>query len=111
MATLTKTYMETRTEHTQATWKEKYNAFIKQLSFSYFGFISFTISISAILGGGVVKFSLENNAPFWQFVVGMILSLINIVVAVAQFPVKWVFTVFAITTLVNIGLVLFSFIF
>lgn len=81
---------------------------MKQLDFSYFAFISFVIAISACLGGGLVKFSLEYNSVLWQFILGMCLSLINIVACVAQFPVKWVFNIFVGTTIANGILILIS---
>lgn len=81
---------------------------MKELEFSYFAFISFVIAFSACLGGGLVKFSLEYNSALWQFILGMCLSLLNIIACVAQFPVKWVFTIFVATTLANISLILIS---
>lgn len=78
------------------------------LDFSYFAFISFVITISACLGGGLVRFSLQYNSALWQFVMGMCLSLVNIIACVAQFPVRWVFAIFAVTTLANISLILIS---
>lgn len=81
---------------------------MKALDFSYFAFISFVIAFSACLGGGLVKFSLEYNSSYWQFALGMCLSLLNIISSVAQFPVKWVFNIFVITTLANICLILVS---
>ncbi len=81
---------------------------MKELDFSYFAFISFVIAISACLGGGLVKFSLEYNSVLWQFILGMCLSLANIVACVAQLPVRWVFTIFVVTTLGNISLILIS---
>lgn len=81
---------------------------MKVLNFSYFAFISFCIAVSACLGGVVVKFCLQYNSVLWQFILGMCLSLLNIIACVAQFPVKWVFNIFMITTLANITLILVS---
>lgn len=88
--------------------REKYKHLMKELDFSYFAFTSFCIAISACLGGGLVKFSLQYNSAYWQFALGMCLSLLNIVACVAQFPVRWIFTIFAVTTLANISLILVS---
>lgn len=81
---------------------------MKALNFSYFAFTSFCIAVSACLGGVVVKFCLQYNSVLWQFILGMCLSLLNIIACVAQFPVKWVFSIFVITTLANITLILVS---
>jgi hypothetical protein len=110
MPTLTKTYTEqtgTMTTKLQAI-RIKYNKLMKELDFSYFAFISFVIAFSACLGGGLVKFSLQYNSAYWQFSLGMCLSLVNIVACVAQFPVKWVFNIFVVTTLANVVLILVS---
>ena len=86
MTTLTKTYREASISTTKWTHvKQTDNRLMKQLDFSYFGFISFVIAISACLGGVVVKFGLEYNSVLWQFVLGMCLSLVNIVACVGQF--------------------------
>lgn len=110
MATLTKTY--TAPAGTRATKfqmiREKYKRLMKALDFSYFAFISFVITFSACLGGGLVRFSLEYNSAYWQFALGMCLSLVNIVACVAQLPVKWIFNLFVLTSLANIVLILVS---
>jgi hypothetical protein len=108
MATLIKTYSAPVGSKKQALLKQRYNRLMTQLNFGYFGFISLVIAISACLGGVVVKFSLEYNSVLWQFVLGMCLSLANIVACVAQVPVRWVFAVFVTTTLANISLILIS---
>ncbi|MES2131640.1 MAG: hypothetical protein V4506_04775 [Bacteroidota bacterium] len=108
MSALTKTYSQNSLSLKLALLKSKYNHLMKQLNFSYFPFISFCIAISACLGGVSVKFSLQYDTGLWQFVLGMCLSLINIVACVAQFPVKWVFNVFIASTLLNIALILTS---
>lgn len=109
MSTLTKPYTATVISTTKfQALRLKYNHLLKALDFSYFAFISFVIAFSACLGGGLVKFSLEYNSVLWQFILGMCLSLANIVVCVAQFPVKWIFNIFVVTTLANISLILVS---
>lgn len=85
-----------------------YERLIQQLDFSYFAFISFCIAFSACLGGGLVKFSLEYNTVLWQFVLGMCLSLVNIIACVAQFPTRWIFGIFVSSTLANTVLILIS---
>jgi hypothetical protein len=88
--------------------REKYRHLMEELEFSYFAFISFVIAFSACLGGGLVRFSLQYNSAYWQFSLGMCLSLLNIIACVAQFPVRWIFTIFIVTTLANISLILIS---
>ena len=109
MSILTKTSAPLTEVIKTAAFKEKYTVLMKQLDFSYFAFISFCIPVSACLGGALVKFSLENNSVLWQFILGAFLSIMNIVVCVSQFPVKWVFNVFISSTVVNISLILISF--
>ncbi len=106
MTTLSKTYSQKHTVIKLHSFKWKYNELIKQLEFSYFAFISFSIAVSAILGGIVVMFSLEYHVAFWEFIFGMVLSLSNLVMALAQFPVKWVFNVFVATAFINICLII-----
>lgn len=110
MAVLTKTYLAHTMKATGRLHllRQKYELLMKQLDFSYFAFISFCIAFSACLGGGLVKFSLQYNSSFWQFVLGMCLSLVNIVACVAQFPVRWIFGIFVTTSIANISLILIS---
>lgn len=109
MSTLTKPYTAGVLHTTKFNaLRLKYNTLMKDLDFNYFAFISFVIPFSACLGGGLVKFSLEYNSVLWQFILGMCLSLLNIIACVAQFPVKWVFNIFVGTTLANISLILIS---
>lgn len=108
MSTYAKTYSHNSLSFKFALLKSRYNHLMKQLDFSYFAFVSFCIAISACLGGVSVKFSLQYDTGLWQFVLGMCLSLINIVACVAQFPVKWVFNIFMASTFLNITLILTS---
>lgn len=109
MTTLTKTYDHTYTNSKLMLLKQKYRSLLQALNFSYFAFLSFTIIISAIIGSGVVRFCLEHNTVWWQFVTGMVLSILNIVVALAQFPVKWILNIFLITNFINGCLIISSF--
>lgn len=110
MATLSKTYPEqaVKTMNRFLLLRQKYNLIMKQLDFSYFAFTSFVIAFSACLGGVLVKFSLQYSSSYWQFVLGMCLSLANIVACVAQFSARWIFNIFITTSLANIILILFS---
>lgn len=110
MPALTKTYSAETIKTTSRihVLRQKYDRLMEQLDFSYFAFISFCIAISACLGGGLVKFSLEYNSVLWQFILGMCLSLANIVACVAQLPVRWIFGIFVTTTIANIALILIS---
>lgn len=88
--------------------RRKYERLMQQLDFGYFAFISFCIAFSACLGGGLVRFSLQYNSALWQFILGMCLSLVNIIACVALLPVRWIFFIFLVSTFANVALILIS---
>jgi len=109
MATFTNTHTGLN-KSAKPTWlRKKYDFLIKKLEFSYFAFIAFTITVSAIIGAGVVRFCLEHNVVWWQFLCGMAFALSNIVIGVCQLPVKWILNTFLVTNLINGALIISSF--
>lgn len=86
--------------------RERYRKLLDWLEFSYFALISFTITLGSIFGGAMLMFTFEYNAPLWEPITGMILSLANNVVAIAQGPVKWILPLFVLTILANGVLIL-----
>ena len=67
-----------------------YDRWIETLKFSHFGIISMTILVGSILGGIASMYVFQNDAPFWQFVVGLYCTMANLVASIAQAPTKWV---------------------
>lgn len=84
----------------------RYDKLIEDLKFSYFGLISMTILIGSIVGGIATMYVFENGAPFWQFVIGLAVSMANLVTAISQAPTKWVINLFALSVIVNTILVI-----
>jgi hypothetical protein len=46
-------------------------------------------------------FVFMNGAPFWQFVLGLSISMANLIASIAQAPTRWVFYIFITSLLVN----------
>lgn len=84
----------------------RYDKLIEDFKFSYFGLISMTILIGSIVGGIATMYVFENGAPFWQFVIGLAVSMANLVAAISQAPTKWVINLFALSVIVNTILVI-----
>src|ERR1700749_3096791 len=103
MSTLTKTYTNQNTGSIGLI--ERYNNFLANLQFSYFGLISMTILIGSIIGGIAAMYIFENNAPMWQFIFCIGFSTMNNAFAISQAPIKWVFNTFVLTVLVNVLLI------
>lgn len=105
MATLTKTYSHSgalqRTEGLSA-----YDRLIENLKFSHFAVISMSILIGSCLGGIAAMYVFMSGAPFWQFLIGLAVSMANLVACIAQAPTKWVVNFFLLSVLVNSILVL-----
>lgn len=103
MATITKPYSESLTS---SKTQNGYEAFLKKLNFNYFGLISMTITIGSIIGGIAAMSVLENDGPIWELAICMAMAMSNNVAAIGQAPIKWLFNTFAITTVINILLIL-----
>lgn len=86
--------------------KSKYDLFIENLNFSYFGLISMTILAGSIIGGIAAALILGNNAPIWELGLCAAVSMANNTAAIGQAPTKWVFNLFVLSILVNALLIL-----
>lgn len=104
MATITKTINQSQA--TDLSSGSRYDKFIEGLKFSHFGLISMTILIGSIVGGIAAMYVFENGAPFWQFILGLAVSMANLVAAISQAPTKWVVNLFALSVIVNTILVI-----
>lgn len=83
-----------------------YDRFIEQLHFSYFGLIAMAILIGSCLGGITTMKIFEADAGMWQFVLGLGVTMANLVASISQAPTKWVVNLFALSLLVNTVLLL-----
>jgi hypothetical protein len=79
----------------------RYNSFIEKLKFSYYGIIAMTITAGSCLGGIATMYVFENDAPLWQFILALGISMANNVAAIAQAPIKWVVNIFALNVIIN----------
>ncbi len=104
MATIAKTFNQTESSSLSLT--ARYNKFIEDLKFSHFGLISMAILIGSCMGGISAMYVFENQAPLWQFIIGLTFSMANLVACIAQAPTKWVFNLFILSLLVNSILIL-----
>ena len=77
----------------------------EQLRFSHFAIISLSILVGSCLGGIASMYVFMNGAPFWQFVLGLGVSMANLVASIAQAPTRWVLLVFTASLLINLLLV------
>lgn len=106
MATITKSFNQSQTSSNDLSLSARYNKFIEDLKFSHFGLISMSILIGSIMGGIAAMFVFESGAPFWQFGLGLAVSMANLVAAIAQAPTKWAFNLFVLSLVVNTLLIL-----
>lgn len=106
MATIAKTFNQTHSNTSETSLSARYNKLIEDLKFSHFGLISMAILVGSIMGGIAAMSVFENQAPLWQFIVGLTFSMANLVASIAQAPTKWVFNLFVISVLVNSILIL-----
>jgi hypothetical protein len=107
MATIAKTF--NGADSSNLSLSARYNKFIEDLKFSHFGLISMAILMGSIMGGIAAMFVFENQAPMWQFILGLGVSMANLVASIAQAPTKWVFNLFVLSLIVNCALILANF--
>lgn len=90
--------------------KSKYEQFIDNLNFSYFGLISMSILVGSIIGGIAAAAILSNDAPIWQLGLCAAVSMANNTAGIGQAPTKWVFNLFIVSVVVNTVLIIANFI-
>jgi len=101
MTTLAKSYSHTQALESTTGLRGRYNAFIKKLEFSYFGLIAVAILVGSCLGSAATMKIFENNAPFWQFVLSLGITMANLVACISQAPTKWVVNLFGAGLVIN----------
>lgn len=106
MATITKNYYPTNSNVSSNTSASAYDKFIERLKFSHFALISMAILIGSCAGGIAAMFVFQSGAPFWQFMLGLGISMANLIACIAQASTKTVFTLFMFSLIVNAILVL-----
>ncbi len=106
MTTLAKTYNQTQTIDKSTTGLTRYEKFIKKMEFNHFALISMAILIGSCLGGIAAMYIFQNDAPFWQFALGLSISMANLVACISQAPTKWVVNLFGASLLINALLLL-----
>jgi len=106
MTTLAKNYGALSIPTPAITLSARYRQFIKKVSFSYYGFIAMAILTGSCLGGITTMQVFEHNAPFWEFILSLGITMANLVACIGQAPVKWAVNLFAACLLVNTVLLL-----
>lgn len=106
MSTVAKNFSQSQANSSELSLSARYNKFIEDLKFSHFGLISMAILFGSIMGGIAAMYVFENQAPMWQFILGLGVSMANLVASIAQAPTKWVFNLLVLSVIVNIGLIL-----
>ncbi|MCX8080369.1 MAG: hypothetical protein N3F09_03935 [Bacteroidia bacterium] len=96
---------------TQASQEKKgiFKNFTEAIQFSYFGVISFTITVGSCLGGITAMYLFQNKAPVWMIALSIVAAMANNVAAIAQVPAKWLIRVFFTCFAVLISLLAGSF--
>src|SRR4051812_13165083 len=108
MTTLAKTYERFDTHSETISLSTRYNLFIKQIEFSYFGIIAMAILISSCLGSIATMQIFKNDAPFWMFILSLAVTMANLVACIGQAPLKWVVNLFTFSVLVNMVLLILN---
>lgn len=104
--------MATVTNHLQKSAKATnhsmgtYDRLIEKLKFNHFALISMAILIGSCAGGIAAMYIFQSGAPFWQFLLGLCISMANLIACIAQASTKTVFTLFMSSVVVNLLLVL-----
>lgn len=85
-----------------------YDRFIESIKFSHFGVIAMAILFGSCLGSIATMKVFENNAPLWQFVLSLAVTMANLVACISQAPTKWVVNLFSLSVVVNVILLLLN---
>ena len=91
---------------TTGTTLSAYQAFIKKMEFNYFPLIAAAILVGSCVGSIAAMKIFQTGAPLWMFVVGLSVTMSNLVASIGQAPTKWVVNLFGLSLLVNIILIL-----
>lgn len=108
MTTLAKNYSHTASVENTNSSVSRYNAFIKKIEFNHFAILAMAILVGSCLGSITTMAIFENNAPIWQFMLGLAFTMANLVACIAQAPTKWVVNLFGASLVVNTLLLLIN---
>lgn len=86
----------------------RYNNLVKKLEFSHFALIALAILVGSCLGSITTMYIFENNAPMWQFIVGLGFTMANLVACISQAPTKWVVGIFSASLIINTFLLILN---
>lgn len=100
------TSLQTQTNEKKGIFK----SFTEAIEFSYFGVISFTITVGSCLGGITAMYLFENKAPVWMIALSIVAAMANNVAAIAQVPAKWLIRIFLTCIITLVLLIMTSFV-
>ncbi len=106
MATATKHIDHSAYSSTSSNSVSAYDRFIEKLKFNHFALISMAILIGSCAGGIAAMYVFQAGAPFWQFLLGLSISMANLIACISQASTKTVFTLFMSSIALNLILVL-----
>ena len=108
MATISKDFYQTASHSSvrENAKSSSFDLFIERLKFNHFALISMAILIGSCAGGIAAMFVFQSGAPFWQFVLGLSISMANLIACIAQASTKTVFTILTLSLIVNAILVI-----
>jgi hypothetical protein len=104
MTTITKAGIHANVRETQKENVKTGSKFLEEAKFNYFFLISFVILVGSCLGGITAMYILKANAPTWQLVANIYLTMGCNVACIGQASAKWVIRIFALSTIANIVL-------
>ena len=106
MATLTNQASHAAVTQSAGHSSSAYDRLIEKLKFNHFALISMAILIGSCAGGIAAMYVFQAGAPFWQFLLGLSISMANLIACIAQASTKTVFTLFMSSIAINLILVL-----
>lgn len=106
MSTLTKTGLPINMQETKKENVTTTSKFLEEAQYNYFFLISVVIITGSCLGGITAMYILKANAPLWQLVANIYLTMGCNVACIGQASARWVLRIFAISVLANIMLLL-----
>ena len=105
MTTYAKSYSQ-QSEASLNTSMGSYDLLIEKLKFNHFALISMAILIGSCAGGIAAMFVFMSGAPLWQFILGLGVSMANLIACIGQAPTKWVFNLLVLSIVVNALLII-----
>ncbi len=106
MSTISNSIHATHSHSASKTSASAYDRFIEKLEFSHFALISMAILIGSCLGGIASMYVFMSGAPLWHFILGLAVSMANLIACIGQAGTKTVFNLFMLSIVVNAILVI-----